>query len=229
MSTRKTASVARHPKPAKPAAPSAAKLEKQITDLQSEVRHLETTATKKHKAAPAKKHKAAPAAKHKAAAKHGGTKRGLALGDGVACCAAEALAATLRLAGQRVTDDDVLELYYRTAAGPDDGATIAATLAAAAEHGLAGIRPTWKELCGTAHRGATARELGHPGRLPGGDHPDDPLGRSGFLILGVVLPGGPHAITFDPRAGGAWSWGELFPLAQLTRGLPDEAWQVSWT
>lgn len=210
MSSRKTASVARHPKQAKPAAPSAAKLEKQITDLQSEVRHLETTATKKHKAAPAKKHKAAPAKKHKAAAKHGGTKRGLALGDGIACCAAEALAAALRLAGQRVTDDDVLELHLAAGGTVTGGVSIAEALAAAADRGLAGVRP--------ARIHAIGRNL--------------EFGLAEFkvpVICGVALPGGPHAITLDPRAGGAWSWGELYPLGQLVPGRVDEAWQVTWS
>ena len=68
---------------------------------------------------------------------HHKAKRGLS--PGVCCCAAEALAASLRLAGFEVTDHDVLDLYYLTANLPDDGASIAATVAAASEYGLAGF------------------------------------------------------------------------------------------
>ena len=68
---------------------------------------------------------------------------GLALGDGVACCAAEALAASLRLQGVRVSDEDVLALYWHTAGDPDSGASIVATLEAAWRFGLGGVRPAW--------------------------------------------------------------------------------------
>src|SRR6185312_13645765 len=61
-------------------------------------RHAAAVKAAKTRAANAKRAKAHP-------------KRQLALGDGVACCAAEALAASLRLAGWPVTDDDVLALY----------------------------------------------------------------------------------------------------------------------
>ena len=44
--------------------------------------------------------------------------RQLALAGGVACCSAEALAASLRLTGHPVSDADVLTLYRRTADGP---------------------------------------------------------------------------------------------------------------
>lgn len=105
--------------------------------------------------------------------------RKLALGEGVACCSAEALAASLRLAGHPVTDEQVLALYWLTASGPDDGATILATLEAAAEHGLADVR-----LAGY-RRAATI--------APG-------------VIVGGWIPAGPHAITLDGAA--AWTWGE---------------------
>ena len=55
--------------------------------------------------------------------------------DDVACCAAEALAMSLRLAGHQVTEQDVLDLYWLTADDPDEGATIEDTLEAAAASG----------------------------------------------------------------------------------------------
>src|SRR5258708_22438339 len=84
----------------------------------------------------------APAARPAAVKKP--VKRKQALGEAVACCAAEALAASLRLAGWRVSDADVLALYERTAGGPDAGASISETLEAAQRFGLAAVRPLWK-------------------------------------------------------------------------------------
>jgi hypothetical protein len=66
----------------------------------------------------------------------------LALGDDVACCSAEALAASLRLSGWPVTNEDVLALYRLTAADDDVGATIQEALEAAMWAGLAGVRVT---------------------------------------------------------------------------------------
>jgi len=84
----------------------------------------------------------APAPAKKPAPKKKPVKRKLALGESVACCSAEALAASLRLTGRRVSDADVLTLYERTADGPDAGASIVATLEAASACGLAGVRPS---------------------------------------------------------------------------------------
>ena len=47
----------------------------------------------------------------------------LSEGD-VACCAAEAAAASLRLHGAHVTEEDMLRLYWSVAADPDDGALL---------------------------------------------------------------------------------------------------------
>src|ERR1017187_5853547 len=76
--------------------------------------------------------------------------RALSIGD-VSCCTADALAASLRLAGWTVTAADVLALYKLTADGPDTGASIVATLDAAYVFGLAGVRPAsfepvWADL-----------------------------------------------------------------------------------
>lgn len=122
--------------------------------------------------------------RHATARKH--AKVQLAPGGGVACCAAEALAASLRLAGQPADDDDVLALYWRTAGDPGEGASIPETLAAAARYGLAGCRP---------------------GFAPAG------LSPGAVLLAGVLLPQ-PHAVLVTPA--GWWSWGELwepFPAA----------------
>jgi hypothetical protein len=165
---------------------------------------------KKHESAAvrAKLHKAAVQAaktrKHNAAKHHKKVK--LALGDEVSCCAAEALAASLRLAGWTVTDADVLELYRHTASYDDEGASIEGTLRAASEYGLAGIRPvSWE--CVKPAIGITG--FAHP------------------LVLGLELPGGPHALTLDP-SGAVWSWGELYDLAQLEPGPVEQAWLVDW-
>ena len=64
----------------------------------------------------------------------------LALGADVACCSAEALAASLRLSGWSVTDADVLALYRLAAPDDDHGATIEAVCVAAQSFGLAGVR-----------------------------------------------------------------------------------------
>jgi len=63
-------------------------------------------------------------------------------------CAAVALANHLyATTGIRVSDEDVLGLYWLTADDPDEGAGVAATLEVAAEFGLAGMRPGFS-LCG---------------------------------------------------------------------------------
>jgi hypothetical protein len=67
----------------------------------------------------------------------------LSPGD-VSCCGAEAIAASLRLmAGTRVSDEEMLELYWRVAAGPDDGAHLPNLLEAVAATGLAGWYPSF--------------------------------------------------------------------------------------
>lgn len=164
--------------------------------------------------------------------------RKLSIGD-VACCSAEALAASLRLAGHLVDDSDVLALYWSTARDPDAGASILATLQAAAAAGLAGAFPS----------GIRPVRLGEPlldqAPLPAGQRPghwldpdlseiDHDLGGGPLdglahgLILGVELPGGPHALAVDP-AGRAWSWGQPWPLAGFADAVVEEAWAVSWS
>ena len=131
-----------------------------------------------------------------------GKKRGLS--PGACSCAAEALAASLRLAGFEVTEHDVLDLYYLTANGPDDGASIEETLAAAAETGLAGIRlASYEEVMPSE-----PVEYGHR------------VSRAG-LILGVNVPG-PHTVYDDGACW--WSWGARWPAFADA----EERWKVAW-
>jgi len=145
-----------------------------------------------------------PPVARKPAPKKKPVKRKLALGEAVACCAAEALATSLRLTGRRVTDRDVLALYDRTADGPDAGASISETLEAAAEHGLAGF-PLVSFRCAKS-----------------------PYNISAFstpLILGMDLPG-PHAVL--DVGGWWWSWGEPYDPAAFPGAVIEEAWEIRW-
>lgn len=168
-----------------------------------------TTKSTKHTAAPAKKTTPAKSTTSKTTtaktvgkpAQHA-TPRKLALAPGVdvSCCAAEALAACARLAGLAVVDDDVLELYWRTAETPDAGATILDTLRAAAEHGIAGHRPRMLRPVDALHAG---------------------------VIAGVQLPGGPHALALG-HGDTVWSWREPHTLDGLSAGPIEESWAVVW-
>jgi len=129
---------------------------------------------------------------------------GLSPGD-VQCCAAEALAASLRLSGRPVSDEDVLALYWHTAGDEDAGASILSTLEAAWRYGLGGVRPRWE----VAEAPAFMTDF-----IPQG------------LILQVELPG-PHAVLATPD--GWWSWGELHDPAQWPDAVVEEAWAVSWS
>ena len=126
-------------------------------------------------------------------------KQGLALGQAVACCSAEAVAASLRLTGRAVSAWDVLALYRHTADGPDVFTSIPETLEAAYAYGLAGVRPV---------------SFGPVGL-------DDPAAR----ILGVDLPG-PHAVCAG--GGQWWSWGERWCPCCFPDAVLEEAWAVTW-
>lgn len=160
-----------------------------------------------------KHHKKAHHAHHKAkvhtVGHHQKGAKGLALVPGdVACCTAEALAASLRHLqppGLSVSDADMLDLFRRAGGDDEAGAAIPAVLEAAAAGGLAGYRArfepvpvTWRIFTGRA--------------LP--------------LLLGADLPG-PHAVYATPQ--GWWSWGELYcPWCEFPDAVVDEAWAVSW-
>lgn len=175
-----------------------------------------------HKAATGHAHKHHKAHKHHHIAKKhkGQVHRGLAIGDAAACCAAEALAASLRLAGLSVADEDVLALYFNTARHPDEGASIEETLEAAWLYGLGGVRPASHDQISLPLGQLHAAALGELDELAArGFH-------GGSLILGVDLPG-PHTVLATPD--GWWSWGELWcPWCEFPDAVIEEAWEVAW-
>lgn len=119
-------------------------------------------------------------------------------GVDVASCAAEALAASLRLTGRQVSDADVLALYCRTARHEDAGATLAATLEAAATHGLAGV-------------------------LLADARPADALLTGVIAALDLEQR---HAMVVDGH--GVWTWGQWRPVSCGLLTAVDEAWEVTW-
>lgn len=143
-------------------------------------------------------------------------KRHLSLGE-VACCAAEALASSLRLAGASVSDADVLSLYWRTASYPSEGATLLDTLRVAQEYGLAGWRPAYRAL-------STIEKVNSSSFAPSFE-----VAKEEVPVLGLQLPGGPHALTLDRCGCCAWSWGGLYTFAELSPSPVEEAWAVSWS
>lgn len=152
----------------------------------------------------------------------------------VALCSARAVAESLRLAlGVAVADEDVLELYWRTADDADAGASILATLEAAAEFGLTGVRPggvgAWRRLvlkpqpsCHPPYAEAHITQLWPASTFRGPALIPDSGPLPVQVILGVNLPA-PHAVLATPD--GWWSWGELH---EPWTGEIEEAWAVSW-
>lgn len=166
----------------------------------------------KKAAKPAKVSAKVKAARHASALKAAKTRavnakkaRQLSLGSAVACCSAEALAASLRLSGWPVSDADVLALYLRTTRDLDAGAPILATLEAAAEYGLAGMRPlTWE----CVNPAISITGIFTP-----------------LTILGLALPA-PHAVL---DTGSEWiTWGEAWPAWAFPGIVIEEAWLVDW-
>ena len=195
---------------------------KPVSAAVHKARHAAAVKASKTRAANARKAAAAKKAAHHPVRK-------LALGAGVACCSAEAVAASLRLAGWPVGDEDVLALYWRTAGDVDAGASILATLEAAAEFGLAGCRPA---ACGRRGRDyLTGTQGGHlpvpyftlgPAQSPQGPAGCPKATTPPLVILGITDPA-PHAVL--ATADGWWSWGELYE--PWTADI-DEAWEVTW-
>lgn len=97
----------------------------------------------------------------------------------ISACSAEAVAASLRLAGGYVSAEDMVGLYWAVASGPDDGADIEAVLLAA-RRGLAGWFPEFSR-----------------GLRPGS-----------ILVYQNWRGLDAHAVALHP-AGGVVSWGEL--------------------
>jgi hypothetical protein len=174
--------------------------------------------TLKHEAADARrpavrKHDLAKAAsigkritslKHERAERKAKRKTGLALAPGdVNCCAAQALAASLRLAlGVAVHEEDVLALYWRTAGDPDEGASILDTLKAAHEYGVGHFPADWRPALGLD------------------------LERSALLYLDLTPV--PHVVTTAPD-GTWWSWGEPYSPEDFPGAVIEGAWAVTWS
>lgn len=157
--------------------------------------------------------------------------RGLAIGDLLPVCAAEALAISLRLAGRRVSDDEVEELHWLAGGCEDQAVSIEDALAAAARFGLAGWRVVQQGHVGPVDTEALCGKV----RVACGELGVDPreglvktasqLSGESFchaLILGVDVPG-PHCVLATPD--GWWSWGELHAPWPCR---VEEAWVVAW-
>ncbi len=207
-----------------------------------------TAPVRQHKKPPHPQHQGAGKAHHKPKVPGGPVvvpahpkqsrqkKRGLAVGDGWECCSAEALAASLRLAGWPVSDKDVRALHLAAGGSRDTGVSILATLQTAARVGLAGVRPRGFEQCveyawigeqwvmqGAAERDGDADAYV---RAAAGCHLEDAhTDQRSALILGADLPG-PHA--FVTGGGGVWSWGEWHPWSCFDGAVIEEAWRVEW-
>lgn len=217
-----TAKVTTAAKPKKAAAPAKAK----STTTKAKTATKKTT-TKAKSAKPAAKHSVPDAHQlhlaHLAHLKAEG-KAGFAVGDLLPVCSAQALAQSLRLAGQRVSDDEVLELHYRAGGSADEMVSVGEALAAAALFGLAGCRPV--EFKAHPQRGEFGKLcsdlLGGTGQAS-----PNPLGpfvvRDHGLILRIDVPG-PHAVL--ATRDGWWSWGELY---SPWPARVSEAWAVSWS
>jgi hypothetical protein len=159
--------------------------------------------------------------------------------EGVALCSARAVAEALRLATGRVLSDaDVVSLYWSTASDPDEGQTLSDALSAAC--GIFGIAtdrvrlgaqrvgdiPDLDGVLGL--RGEAVSHTAEPGVDPAkADRVPQIWGHP--LILGLDLPcGEPHAVTYDPRDGTWWSWGQPYSPADFPGAVIEEAWAVSW-
>lgn len=129
--------------------------------------------------------------------------RGLALGDAFPVCAAEAVAASLRLAGGSVSDSAVLALHRAAGGSETVAVSIGAALAAASEAGLAGARPLWF--------GPVA---GYRDRVP--------------VILGLDGQAQPHAVCAEPGGNAWWTWGERREAFCWPEAFIEEAWAVAW-
>jgi len=138
--------------------------------------------------------------------------RKLSPGCDVACCTAEAVGLLLGWGW-----DEVLALYWRTAADPDSGASIEGTLAAAdmPQIDVFNERQPFSAGCQILGRG---RDW-----VDNSDLHVVPVGHG--LILGVTLPE-PHAVAVTP-GGTWWSWGEPFNPFTWPELVVEEAWAVS--
>jgi hypothetical protein len=169
-------------------------------------------------------------ARKKTAARKKPVKRGAALGDAVPCCAAEALAASLRLTGQPVSDGDVLALHLRAGGNLFSGVYLEDVLSAAATYGLGGVRlddagevadaQIHDPACSSLREWCISDAQIHSS--PCGPLQRWRVSRAG-LILGIDQPG-PHTVFDDGEHW--WSWGE--PWEPFAGAVISEAWCLSW-
>lgn len=124
--------------------------------------------------------------------------RALALPGEWDCCVAEALGASVRLAGWPVGDDEVLALHAAAGGSEDRGVPILDALHAAGA-GFGGARPRFTPI-----------DAGFP---PG-------------TVLGLELPGA-HAVTVAGD-GCWITWGEHYDPAVFPDAVIEEAWVVTW-
>jgi hypothetical protein len=179
--------------------------------------------TAKH--APAKQKKPATA-KAKGAAVHTAAKpakpakpAGFAIGDLLPVCALEAVAQSLRLAGEPVSRSDVAALW-EAAGSPDEGVTIAEALAAFGANiphpsPGRGEGPAESNRLGAWKGPLTSWAVRRLERLD-----QTPVNLP--VILRIDVPGS-HAVLATPD--GWWSWGALYSPWDAR---VEEAWGVSW-
>ena len=148
--------------------------------------------------------------------------------ESVALCSARAVAESLRIAsGLRLSDDDVVGLYWSVASDGDAGISILDALKVCEEsreyRALPYARLDLDHALAMLERGAIGVERDG---LPGLVLADDDFRLAHALILGLDLPyGEPHAVAVDPD-GMWWSWGE--PYDPWPGAVVEEAWAVQW-
>jgi hypothetical protein len=141
----------------------------------------------------------------------------------VALCSARAVAEAGRLAsGPVLSDADVISLHWAAGGSRNGGVAVSDVLGAV--YGLAAFAGTFGRTLGApelpAYEVEIALHQGVPDLLRQGCHP---------LILGLDLPWGkPHAVTYDPRDGTWWSWGQPYDRQYFDGAVIEEAWAVTW-
>jgi hypothetical protein len=234
VTAKKAAASAKHKPATKKHAASAKHTQTKAQAAHLHTLHVEHVAHLAHLKATGQKVtvKAKPTAHAKAK-----KKVGFAVGDWLPVCGFEAVAQSLRLAGQRVHGDDVAGLWELC--GAAEATTIEDALAAAARFGLAGCRPVAYDLhsrygdCGLDQLAGDDADLA-PFAVEAQALP--PVLREAFLhrtvgqavqphglILRIDVPG-PHAVL--ATRDGWWSWGELY---SPWPARVSEAWAVSWS
>jgi hypothetical protein len=233
VTAKKAAAPAKHKPATKKHAASAKHTQTKAQAAHLHALHVAHVAHLAHLAATGKSVtvKAKPAAHAKAA-----KKVGFAVGDWLPVCGFEAVAQSLRLAGQRVHGDEVLRLYDLCGSRE---VSIGEALTAAARFGLAGCRPVAHDLhsrygdCGLDQLAGDDADLA-PFAVEARALP--PVLREAFLhrtvgqavqphclILRIDVPG-PHAVL--ATRDGWWSWGELH---SPWPARVSEAWVIAWT